>query len=260
MFLDTNFNIVVGSTVFPHTISQAGGGTNGQSNTGLGYYALTANTTGQGNTAIGSNALVADTTGAYNTTLGSGALTLNTTGTNNTVLGYNVASTTLATGTYNILIGTSSAVDTAAAGTNYNLNIGNLLQGDMTNSDATHNKTLYLQSAVAGVNYLQIAGSQAAIGGPVSHASATISGQGSNSIIDIILTPKGAGRVGIGTTSPQATLDVNGYARLTLQSSQPVACAAGNAGAIALNHLAQMCACNGSSWIFADSVGAACSW
>jgi hypothetical protein len=69
-----------------------------------------------------------------------------------------------------------------------------------------------------------------------------------------------SGHVGIGTASPQATLDVNGYARLTLQSSQPVACSSTNQGAIALNHLAQMCACNGSSWIFADSVGAACSW
>ena len=68
------------------------------------------------------------------------------------------------------------------------------------------------------------------------------------------------GNVGIGTTSPQATLDVNGYARLKLQSSQPVACSSTNQGAIALNHLAQMCACNGTSWIFADSVGASCSW
>jgi hypothetical protein len=69
-----------------------------------------------------------------------------------------------------------------------------------------------------------------------------------------------SGNVGIGTTAPQATLDVNGYARLTLQSSQPVACSSTNQGAIALNHLAQMCACNGTSWIFADSVGASCSW
>ncbi len=69
-----------------------------------------------------------------------------------------------------------------------------------------------------------------------------------------------SGQVGIGSTSPQATLDVNGYARLKLQSSQPVACSSTNQGALALNHLAQACACNGTSWIFADSVGAACSW
>ncbi len=69
-----------------------------------------------------------------------------------------------------------------------------------------------------------------------------------------------SGNVGIGTTSPQATLDVNGYARLALQSSAPATCSGANTGAIALNHLAQMCACNGTSWVFADSVGAACSW
>jgi hypothetical protein len=63
------------------------------------------------------------------------------------------------------------------------------------------------------------------------------------------LTVNSTGNVGIGSTSPQATLDVNGYARMTLQSSQPVACSGTNQGAIALNHLAQMCACNGTSWI-----------
>jgi hypothetical protein len=69
-----------------------------------------------------------------------------------------------------------------------------------------------------------------------------------------------SGNVGIGTNAPQATLDVTGYARLSLNSSQPVACSSTNQGAFALNHLAQACACNGSTWIFADSTGAACSW
>jgi hypothetical protein len=67
------------------------------------------------------------------------------------------------------------------------------------------------------------------------------------------------GNVGIGTTSPQATLDVNGYARLSLNSSQPAACSSSNPGAIALNHLAQICVCNGAAWQF-DSTGAVCSW
>ena len=76
----------------------------------------------------------------------------------------------------------------------------------------------------------------------------------------MLLQPLG-GNVSIGTTSsPQATLDVRGYARLTLNSSAPVTCSSTNQGAVALNHLAQMCSCNGSSWIFADSTGAACSW
>ena len=84
----------------------------------------------------------------------------------------------------------------------------------------------------------------------------TNAGSGDADVVDILSN----GNVGIGTTSPQATLDVKGYARLALQSSQPAACSTTNQGAIALNHLAQMCACNGTSWIFADSVGASCSW
>jgi len=56
------------------------------------------------------------------------------------------------------------------------------------------------------------------------------------------------------------TLNVNGYARLSLNSSAPVPCSGANQGAIALTHLARMCACNGSRWIFADSTGAVCNW
>jgi hypothetical protein len=75
-----------------------------------------------------------------------------------------------------------------------------------------------------------------------------------------LLYVRNDGNVGIGTTVPQATLDISGYTRLAFNASQPVACGTANKGAIALNHLARMCACNGSSWIFADSTGAACSW
>jgi len=95
---------------------------------------------------VGYSVLILDTTGVNNTAVGSQALDKNTTGASNTVIGYNVASATLATGSNDILIGTSSAVDTAAAGTNYNLNIGNLLQGDMTNSTALGTEALFLQS------------------------------------------------------------------------------------------------------------------
>lgn len=459
---NTNFNIAVGDTAFPTTISQAGGGSNGTLNTALGYRALNANTTGAANTAVGELALSVNTTGInnsavgvwalklnttgtwnaamganalasntggtyntaiggyalssnttgaantavgyvaldsnstssgntalgsyalqfsngnYNTALGSGVLYTVTTGTNNTAIGYDVGSTTLTTGSNNILIGTSAAVTTTATGTNYNLNIGNLLQGDMTNSTALGKEALYLQSTASSVDYLQIAGG--VTGNP---GNGTLSAQGTDSNVNIILQPKGTGNVGIGTaspgnllevdnnntnsaiyannagygngvfgnsvngigvnaaangtnaavvgvnyggssgpgvvgsstsgasglfqsagaantaptlvteryststadlfqaqnasgvslvkitdtgnvgigtTGPQATLDVNGYARLKLNSSQPVVCSSTNQGAIALNHLAQMCACNGSSWIFADSTGAACSW
>lgn len=68
-----------------------------------------------------------------------------------------------------------------------------------------------------------------------------------------------AGSVGVGGVSPQATLDINGYARLKSYSSAPVACSSTNAGAIALNSSYLGCVCNGTSWIkLAD--GTACVW
>jgi hypothetical protein len=68
-----------------------------------------------------------------------------------------------------------------------------------------------------------------------------------------------SGNVGVGTESPQATLDVIGFTRLSLNSSAPAACSGLNAGAIALTHTAHICTCDGSQWNL-DSNGAACAW
>ena len=69
------------------------------------------------------------------------------------------------------------------------------------------------------------------------------------------------GNVGIGTTSPQATLDVNGYARLkTYSGAPPVACAAGYAGSIALNTSYIGCVCNGTSWVRISDGSTSCTW
>ncbi len=83
----TNFNVAVGPTAFPTTVSQAGGGTHGQSNIAIGFQALNTNTTGANNTAIGEAALSTNTTGASNTAVGQVALASNTTGANNTAIG-----------------------------------------------------------------------------------------------------------------------------------------------------------------------------
>jgi len=56
-------------------------------------------------------------------------------------------------------------------------------------------------------------------------------------------------RHGIGTATPQATLDVNGYMKLKKNSSEPVACSATYDGAITLTRTYQFCICNGSQWI-----------
>jgi hypothetical protein len=49
------------------------------------------------------------------------------------------------------------------------------------------------------------------------------------------------------------------YLKLTPNSSAPATCSSTITGAIALNHLAQFCVCNGTAW-YDDVSGAACSW
>ena len=65
--------------------------------------------------------------------------------------------------------------------------------------------------------------------------------------------------IGIGTTTPQATLDINGFARLTVNDSAPAECQSSNRGAIALNSASHICICDGMSWKL-DSTGEACKW
>ena len=68
-----------------------------------------------------------------------------------------------------------------------------------------------------------------------------------------------SGNLGIGTTTPVATLDVNGYAHLAKNSSQPIACDAPHDGSLALASTRRPCECVNSAWI--DVVyGTACSW
>jgi hypothetical protein len=80
-----------------------------------------------------------------------------------------------------------------------------------------------------------------------------------------VVTGGSSGNVGIGTATPQATLDINGFARLTPQGSAPATCSSSNVGAIALTLDFNICICNGSTWIFATSLdgrtaGQTCQW
>ena len=195
-------NVAVGASALAANVD-------GFINVAVGQTALAANTSGFDNTAVGQSAAAANTTGFKNTVLGQSSMSKNTTGSNNTVLGFGLAKNTLNGGSGNILIGPgsggTSAVDTVAAGTNYNLNIGNLLQGDMTYSTVLGSQALYLQSVLSSVDYVQIAGG--ATGNP---GTVTISAQGTDSNVHIALLPKGTGKVGIGTSSSGAALDVVG--------------------------------------------------
>ena len=116
----------------------------GSLNTGTGAFSLRSIGLGAGNTATGALSLMslansynatADgynsfpiATVGYNTGMGANVGAKCTTCTQNTVMGQSVASTTLTTGVGNILIGTSSAIDTISSATNNEVNIGGLIE------------------------------------------------------------------------------------------------------------------------------------
>jgi len=81
-----NSNAQIGVTKYG-TNALANNAVTGDYNTGLGYFALGANTSGNRNTGSGANVLRFNTTGIYNTGMGAAALYQNTTGYNNSGFG-----------------------------------------------------------------------------------------------------------------------------------------------------------------------------
>jgi hypothetical protein len=68
------------------------------------------------------------------------------------------------------------------------------------------------------------------------------------------------GNVGVGTSTPATTLDVNGTLRLAKWSAAPFTCDATHDGAIALSSLYATCVCkSGTGWI-TTATQAACVW
>ena len=149
--------------------------TSGTQNTGIGVYALGANTNGAGNTATGYFALRHSTSASNNSAFGINALSADTTGGHNTAVGYE-AIQQVTTGTNNIGIGYAVGSTTLSTGSN-NILIGTSSAVDTPLSSTTN--FLDIGNAIYGTGIM---------GGTV--------------------------KIGIGTATPAAALDVNGAIRL----------------------------------------------
>lgn len=197
-----------GFSVFVGTDAGASDDKSNNSNVGVGYAALSSNTTGNFNTAIGTSSLYSNISGIRNSAIGSRALYDNETGSSNTANGYE-AGAYLTASNFNTLIGFQ-------AGRRQLDGVSNLTA--VSNSVYIGASTLGTQSATN-----EIVIGQGAIGGgsnTVTLGNSTVTStqlRGSVNVPGGINVDNGTlyvddinNKVGIGTSSPQGKLHVDG--------------------------------------------------
>jgi trimeric autotransporter adhesin len=172
----------------------------GNYNTASGYQVLAANTTGYGNTASGAVALSSNTTGTDNTASGTYGLSANTTGNSNTASGVSAlvsntaGSDNTASGFDTLFRNTTGSNNTASGEAalyynttgNYNTALGYLAGPDRNHPGLINATAIGANAVVSQSNSL------------------VLGGTGPNAV-----------KVGIGTATPTAMLDVRGTGNFT---------------------------------------------
>ena len=194
----------------PNTLRQ---NVDADNNFAIGLNALEANTIGQANMAVGNGALSRNIDGGYNMAFGYNTMPLNQTGSYNIALGYNSANQ-IVNGSYNTVIGTGGSYINNGNG---NISIGN--SGDGTDTASLDNIIAIGHGITPTTDNTIVLGNSTATG------------------------PK----VGVGTYTPQAKLDINGDIRV---GGTTASCSAANEGAIRYESSSKKFqGCDGSNWV-----------
>ncbi len=237
----SDFNVAIGNGAMGGNSSDS----SGSSNVAIGFSSLTANSSGANNTAVGAQTMVANTTGVQNVAFGAGSLDVNTTASNNTAIGFAALGASV-TGASNVALGSSasggntSATNTTAIGfaagsgsSNFNAEgytVLGYLAGDNISTGSDYSTFLGYQSGSAvtsgfgniligpsvTANNLTTGAGNIGIGYNTFFPSATANRQlnigglifGSLPATSTSLVTNPSGTIGIGTTTPNWTLQV----------------------------------------------------
>jgi hypothetical protein len=199
-------------------ISSLGSLTSGSNNTAIGAFALAINSNGQANVATGQQALYSNSTGYYNTAIGTDALLSNTTSSNNTATGYQ-ALLFSTTGFSNTANGAQSLFNTTTGDSN--TATGQMaLYSNTTGRGNTANGTTALYYSVGSYNSgLGYTAGPDRLAPPLTNSTAigayadvSLSNAMVLGSINGVNGATASTNVGIGTTAPASTLDVESNA------------------------------------------------